>query len=180
MSRNMRTLTSFSRRLPRYYSSLSKHNGLVKIRHVRIINPFFTWRRARLWVTTAVALGLSSYALDYLDDPEEEDQKKASKVKEAVKQVKTAAEGEKVGADGANVAPVEETATRQVSENEEGEEVEDDDLVPEIQPEDAWFIPFGWPKKCPPAFYKGSDPEWLSFVELARNKDRIRVVKSGY
>ena len=81
-----------------------------------------------------------------------------------------------MGADGAEATAV-ETETSQVAENANGEE-EDEDFVPDEMPENAWFIPFGWPKQCPKTFYKGSDPEWQEFVALAKNQEKIGLVKS--
>ena len=76
-------------------------------------------------------------------------------------------------------------------ENGEADDDEDDDLsageeddkdekgtVPEAIPEDAIFIPLGLVHQRPPSFYKGTDPEWQSFVDFARDRKRGHFVRS--
>jgi hypothetical protein len=63
----------------------------------------------------------------------------------------------------------------------EGREVEDEEdsdevHIPEELPEDAIFIPLGLARKLPPALYKGSDPEWASFVEFSNDQKRKKEV----
>ena len=102
-------------------------------------------------------------------EDEEEPQNKPSQVKEAVRQVKKAADGEKLGP---------EADVDLVTKGPQTEEVADDeDIVPDEQPEDAIFIPVAWPQKRPREFYKGTDPEWQSFMELARNEKRRRQLQ---
>ena len=72
---------------------------------------------------------------------------------------------------------------RKVDENgeqggNEGEEDQDEVVVPDEPPEDAWFIPLGWARQCPPVLYKGSDPEWQSFVAFSKDKQRGLSVRS--
>ena len=77
-------------------------------------------------------------------------------------------------------------------EDEDGDEEEDDEEeleededaieeeveVPDKPPEDSWFIPLGIARQRPQAFYKGSDPEWQSFVEFSRDKKRGMFIRS--
>lgn len=60
----------------------------------------------------------------------------------------------------------------------EDDEDEDDVQVPETMPEDAFFIPLGLVRQLPHTHYKGSDPEWQSFVEFGRDRERTTAVRS--
>ena len=60
----------------------------------------------------------------------------------------------------------------------EVDEDEDDVQVPGIMPEDAFFIPLGLVRQLPHTHYKGSDPEWQSFVEFGRDRERTTAVRS--
>lgn len=65
------------------------------------------------------------------------------------------------------------------AEDEDGDEDEDeDDLVPEIMPDDALFIPLGLAHQRPQTYYKGTDPEWQSFLEFASDHNRSYQVRS--
>lgn len=61
------------------------------------------------------------------------------------------------------------------TENEDEEDVQ----VPAELPEDALFIPLGFAHKKPKTFYKGTDPEWQSFVDFSKDRKRTRFIKSG-
>ena len=61
---------------------------------------------------------------------------------------------------------------------EEGAEHESEVVVPDEPPEDAWFIPLGWARQCPPVLYKGSDPEWQSFVAFSKDRQRSLSIRS--
>ena len=89
---------------------------------------------------------------------DEEEENKPGQVKEAVRQVKKVTEGEKLNAE-AEVA---------------------DDESEDVDPEDAWFIPCGWPQKRPREYYKGTDPEWISFTDFARSQKRGITVRSMF
>ncbi|TID16401.1 RNA cytidine acetyltransferase [Venturia nashicola] len=52
------------------------------------------------------------------------------------------------------------------------EEVNEEDL------EDGTFIPFGWPKKEEKTFFKGSEPEWKSFLKLANEPKRQMEIQA--
>ena len=61
----------------------------------------------------------------------------------------------------------------------EDDHVDDDYVqVPEIMPEDALFIPLGLVRQRPHTHYKGSDPEWQSFVEFGSDRQRPAAVRS--
>ena len=61
---------------------------------------------------------------------------------------------------------------------QEDDEADDDEVqVPETMPEDAFFIPLGLVRQCPPTHYKGNDPEWQSFVEF-NDLERRAAVRS--
>lgn len=47
-------------------------------------------------------------------------------------------------------------------------------------PEDALFIPLGFTRQRPLEFYKGSDPEWQSFVEFRKDREKEKAVRSMY
>ena len=45
-------------------------------------------------------------------------------------------------------------------------------------PEEAIFIPLGWPRECPKTYYKGTDPEWQSFLEFNQDRKRSMRIRS--
>ena len=47
-------------------------------------------------------------------------------------------------------------------------------------PEDAIFIPLGFTRQRPQTYYKGSDPEWQSFLEFRRDRDKEKAVRSKF
>ena len=63
---------------------------------------------------------------------------------------------------------------------EDGSVNEDDVQVPETMPEDALFIPLGRIRQRPHTHYKGSDPEWQSFVEFGNDRQRPAAVRSMF
>ncbi|MCJ1395108.1 hypothetical protein MMC18_007989 [Xylographa bjoerkii] len=118
----------------------------------------FSHRGHRIRIVTYWAFSASAfyYILGSLDDEEEEAQ-------EAV-QSKALPATEHLG-------DFESQQDRDESE-EEDEDEEDEDIVPDTIPEDAWFIPLGLARQRPQTFYKGSDPEWQSFVDFAKDKTK--------
>ena len=81
------------------------------------------------------------------------------------------------------IPPVSENAAKDKTENP-GEvktetEDEEDVQVPAEMPEDALFIPLGFAHKKPKTFYKGTDPEWQSFVDFSKDRKRTRFIKSA-
>ena len=63
---------------------------------------------------------------------------------------------------------------------EDGQETDGENKVqvPEEMPEDAFFIPLGITRQRPQEFYKGSDPEWQSFIEFRKDPGREEVIRS--
>lgn len=61
---------------------------------------------------------------------------------------------------------------------EEKEEDEDEVQIPDVMPEDAFFIPLGLTRQKPQEYYKASDPEWRSFVDFKKDRDKETSVKS--
>ena len=61
------------------------------------------------------------------------------------------------------------------SKKTEDEEVD----VPEEMPEDALFIPLGIARQKPQTFYKGTDPEWQSFVDFSKDRKRSQLIRSA-
>ena len=57
---------------------------------------------------------------------------------------------------------------------------EDDVEVPEVMPENAFFFPLGRPRQIPQNYYKGTDPEWQSFIEFRKDHKRSGVVQSMF
>ncbi len=39
------------------------------------------------------------------------------------------------------------------------------------------FIPLGFPYKLPRTYYKGTDPEWQSFIQLSKDKKQCNNLK---
>ncbi|MCJ1478778.1 hypothetical protein MMC13_007462 [Lambiella insularis] len=109
----------------------------------------------------ACSLSASYYVLGWLDDEEEEVEANAqhgtSSSHGPMQQIESHAEGDE-------------------SEGVEGER-EIEHIVPDTLPDDAWFIPLGWARQCPPTFYKGSDPEWQSFIDFAQDRKRNAFVR---
>ena len=60
---------------------------------------------------------------------------------------------------------------------QQDEDDEDDVQVPEVMPEDAFFIPLGMAREIPHTYYKGSDPEWQSFIEFRQDRKRSAAIQ---
>lgn len=63
-------------------------------------------------------------------------------------------------------------------ESEDTGKDEDEVQVPDTMPEDARFIPLGFARQRPQTFYRGSDPEWQSFIEFAKDRKRCLSLRS--
>jgi hypothetical protein len=61
---------------------------------------------------------------------------------------------------------------------EEEEDVEGKVQIPDEMPEDALFIPVGLTRQRPQEFYKGTDPEWQSFIEFRKDPGKEKVIRS--
>ena len=62
-------------------------------------------------------------------------------------------------------------------EAEEEEVEEDEDSMAQPVPENAMFIPLSSVRKRQPPYYKGSGPEWQSFLELAKEPKRLHQIR---
>lgn len=58
------------------------------------------------------------------------------------------------------------------------DEEEDEVEIPETMPEDAIFIPLGFARQRPETYYKGTDPEWQSFIEYRKDREREPAITS--
>ncbi|MCJ1380806.1 hypothetical protein MMC17_003915 [Xylographa soralifera] len=113
--------------------------------------------RIRILTYWAFSITAFYYVLGSLDDEGEEVQKAV--------QSKALTVTEHLG-------DLERQQDRAESEEEDEEDEEDEDIVPDTIPEDAWFIPLGLAHQRPQTFYRGSDPEWQSFVDFAKDKKK--------
>lgn len=75
-------------------------------------------------------------------------------------------------------AKVEGEADADAEDEDEDEDEDEEGLVPEIMPDDALFIPLGLAHQRPQTYYKGTDPEWQSFLEFASDHNRSYQVRS--
>lgn len=76
---------------------------------------------------------------------------------------------------------VEDQTSKDANTSEEEANKEDEDVqIPDEMPEDAFFIPLGPARQLPQTFYKGTDPEWQSFIEFSKDKKRNQAVRSMY
>ena len=110
-----------------------------------------------------VLLAVTIWWFDLLEDEEEEEDAKNGKTTISVKIVQK--------------TPAAEPSGEVV---EKGEEDEDEVDIPEEMPEDAIFIPLGFTHQRPREYYKGSDPEWQSFIEFRKDREREKAVRSMY
>ena len=78
---------------------------------------------------------------------------------------------------GATIKGGQEIAAGEAEGAEEDED-EDEVEVPDTIPEDAYFIPLGFARQRPQTYYKGSDPEWQSFLEFSKDKKRSSALRS--
>lgn len=65
-------------------------------------------------------------------------------------------------------------------EGDDSKKTEEEDVdVPAEMPEDALFIPLGLARQKPQTFYKGTDPEWQSFVDFSKDRKRSQLIRSA-
>lgn len=59
-------------------------------------------------------------------------------------------------------------------------ELEEEDEVEEIElTGEEWFLPMTFAKKLPKQYYRGTDPEWQSFMELSKDKAHQISIQSA-
>jgi hypothetical protein len=63
------------------------------------------------------------------------------------------------------------------NDDDDGEDGGEDDNT-KTTPEDSLFIPFGFIHERPRTYYKGSDPEWQSFLEFSKDKKNKKHICS--
>ena len=77
--------------------------------------------------------------------------------------------------------PQQSEDSKDVEAQKSEEDEEDDDVnIPEEMPEDALFIPLWFAHKKPKTFYKGTDPEWQSFVDFSKDRKRSQFIRSAW
>ena len=67
--------------------------------------------------------------------------------------------------------------------NDGGQEdgVDEDDVeVPDVMPQNALFVPLGRPRQIPQTYYKGTDPEWQSFIDFRKDRKKAGDVQSMF
>ncbi len=69
-----------------------------------------------------------------------------------------------------------ESKTRREGDDQADED-EDEVEIPETMPEDATFIPLGFARQRPETYYKATDPEWQSFIEYRKDREREPAIK---
>lgn len=50
--------------------------------------------------------------------------------------------------------------------------------IPGTLPEDVLFIPLSSPRRRPTTFYKGTDPEWQSFIRFSEDSEKCQYIRS--
>ncbi|KAI4280765.1 MAG: hypothetical protein L6R38_004191 [Xanthoria sp. 2 TBL-2021] len=62
--------------------------------------------------------------------------------------------------------------------SDDGSLIKDAEKDSAVEKNDTFFIPLGFAYQLPQTFYKGSDPEWQSFIQLSRNKKKCSALKN--
>ncbi|KAF1975223.1 hypothetical protein BU23DRAFT_552630 [Bimuria novae-zelandiae CBS 107.79] len=135
------------------------HNA-TRIQRVRITQRFFT--KSRMVGTAVVAVG--AWRLFVWLDEEVEDEEEVSAQVRRVRRPpirQDDAEDDKGG--------------REITDEEE-EELEDDEEEEEDD-EGLIFLPTGFSRPRPRRFYRGSDPEWQTFIRLAPDRKRMEKIR---
>lgn len=173
MLKGIRSILPLYRPALRSWSRIPQHDAGYRVKRVRILQPVFTlrwvllslvmelrtddtvYRRAQ---TAAVYLGAFGTYWHFILDAEIEDDQA----------VTTDRGTEKAGG--------EENGVKREGAVTEAK-AQDDIAVPDEIPDDAIFIPLGRARQRPKEYYKGSDQEWQSFMELAHDEKRNALVR---
>lgn len=142
-----------------------------------------------LTLTIAGVTILGNLLLEFVDEEEEEKQGVRTKAEKTSSQlVKSAGHNNQglvaaPGPFGDGDPPKNGTASSsgaEIHKNEvENEDEDQDDAeISDIIPEDAIFIPMGLIHQGPQTFYRGSDPEWQSFLEVSKDVERSLFIQS--
>lgn len=167
MFKILRSLSALNRqssahpsRTLRYYSSiLNKPNGDVRVQPVIVGQSRSKKASKRVLLPTIIGAVLTFYVLGLPWGTEDE---KAAALRGTASEQTSSAKSK----DGAPTAVAVE------------EPEEDDIQVPDVMPENAIFIPLGFPRQLPRTFYKGTDPEWQSFMEFSKDKKRSLLIRN--
>ncbi|KAL9581300.1 MAG: hypothetical protein Q9212_003976 [Teloschistes hypoglaucus] len=137
-------------RSPILRRSIITQSGQVNVQHVRLEHRPKKSDYIFQWVQLFSIAGLLYFQLSILagDDSETEQSSKGQAKKK-----------DKQGEAG----------------NDDGDEAAERD---EQDDEDTIFIPLGFAYELPRKFYKGSDPEWQSFVQLSKDKRQCLYLKN--
>lgn len=63
-------------------------------------------------------------------------------------------------------------------EEDEVEEVQENKAGKDGEKDRTFFIPLGFAYELPAKYYKFSDPEWQSFIQLSKNRELCDFLKS--
>ncbi|KAI4128834.1 MAG: hypothetical protein LQ338_002534 [Usnochroma carphineum] len=63
-------------------------------------------------------------------------------------------------------------------EEDAADELREEGTSEESNEDDTIFIPLGFAYKLPQRYYKGTDPEWQSFIQLSQNKKLCEFLKN--
>ncbi|KAF2442161.1 hypothetical protein P171DRAFT_417105 [Karstenula rhodostoma CBS 690.94] len=140
--------------------SVSQHgNEAIRIQRVRIQKRVFT--TSRLAGSAVVAVGFWKL-LDWLNEEIEDE--------EELQQQHRRARRPPIPGEDAN-----DKGGREITDEEEGEWEEQDDE--EEEDEGLIFLPTGFSRPRPRSYYRGSDPEWQTFVRLAQDRPRVDKIR---
>lgn len=146
--------------LPRRHQPLSRaganpgQHGAIRTQPVRFQKgPFFTTRRAVTWAIYFTAFYTTLNLVSKYIDIEIEMLEDEEEDEEDAGQVQE-------GGDGREITPEEEESGIYYADPS------------------STFIPLTWSKKLPRTFYKGSDPEWQSFLAIAKDKPRHTALQT--
>lgn len=62
--------------------------------------------------------------------------------------------------------------------DDQASEESETDVGVDLDAEDAWFLPFGWPQRKAPVPYKASDEEWTEFRKFSTNEQKKREARA--
>ena len=150
-------LSSPSTVFVRRVSWVPLQRGNIKVQHVKFVPPksrFFQnkWlQRILVWLILVRLLGM-------IFRKKRED---IADTEETPHAINTEVQDETNGVDGEPVS--------------QGEGTEEMEIT--IDEENAWFLPYTWPRKKPSVPYKASDDEWQEFRKLSRDGPRQEAVK---
>ena len=120
-------------------------------------------RSKRFLYGLAISWAVVYYTLGYVVADEEETYNEAGRLAKKQSEIRQA-----------------ESRDKAKDKTQEDEVEEDDVQVPETRPENSLFIPLGRVRQLPLTYYKGSDPEWKSFVEFRQDHKRSAAIQSMF